>query len=56
MIPVKTSSAVPKERIFDVMEEINKIRLDSRVSIGDVLFFDVLGLGVDILATGGNSL
>ncbi len=51
VISVKTSSAVPKEHIFDVMKEINRTLAPSDVKIGDIIITDVLGLGVDILAT-----
>ena len=51
VIPVRVSGEIPKERIFDVMKEINKIIVAERVKRGTVLVSDVLGLGVDIIAT-----
>lgn len=50
-LPVMTSAPIPKDRIFDVMEEINKARAKAPVKIKDVIIKDVLGLGVDIVAT-----
>ena len=50
-LPVMTSAPIPKGRIFDVMSEINKARVAAPVAIGDVVIPDVLGLGVDIVAT-----
>ncbi len=48
---VKTASPVPKEKIFEVMEEINKVELKAPVSIGDIVIKNVLNLSVDIIAT-----
>jgi len=49
-LPVKTSSEVPKERMFDVMEEINSVEVEAPVKVGDIILKDVLGLGVDIVS------
>ena len=51
VLPVRVSAEIPKERIFDVMREIKKVRLDHDVRRGDVVLADDLGLGVDIIAT-----
>ena len=51
VISVRVSAEIPKDRIFDVMGEIRKIRLDKPLRRGDVVIRDVLGLGVDIIAT-----
>lgn len=51
VVPVRVSGEIPKERIFDVMKEINNIVVDRRVKRGDVLIADVLGLGVDVIVT-----
>ena len=48
---VKTSGSIPKGKIFDVMEEINKLSVSAPTRIGDVVAKDILGLGVDILIT-----
>lgn len=49
-IPVKTNGNIPKEMIFEVMAEINKISVESPVKCGEVLIENVLGTGVDIIA------
>lgn len=49
-IPVKTSGNIPKEKIFEVMAEINRISVQSPVKCGEVLIENVLGTGVDIIA------
>lgn len=51
VVPVKTSAPIPKELIFKCMQEINKVTLTAPVNIGDVIIKNVLGLGVDVLAT-----
>ncbi|MDO4288703.1 MAG: DUF1667 domain-containing protein [Eubacterium sp.] len=50
-LPVKTADAVPKEKIFDVMKEINKVVVEAPVKMGDVVIKDVLGTGVDVVST-----
>ena len=50
-LPVKTSEPIPKNRIFDVMQEINHIMVRPPVQIGEVLIPRVLGLDSDIIAT-----
>lgn len=50
-VSVKTKTDVPKNKIFDVMKEINKIRAEAPVKIGDVLIDDVAGTGVPVIAT-----
>ena len=50
-VPCKTSGDIPKERMFDVMDEINKVCVNAPVSMHQVLIKDVLGLGVDVVAT-----
>ena len=50
-LPVKTKEPIPKELIFKIMEEINKVVVKAPINIGDVIIKDVLGTGVDIVAT-----
>ncbi|MGI6504762.1 MAG: DUF1667 domain-containing protein, partial [Clostridia bacterium] len=49
--PVKTGAPVSKSKIFDVMEEIYKVRIQAPVQQGDVIIKDVCGTGADIIAT-----
>lgn len=51
VVPVKTSSEVPKARINEVLDEIAKINVET-TSIGDVVLTNILDLGVDIVVTG----
>ncbi|MFP4077905.1 MAG: DUF1667 domain-containing protein [Bacillota bacterium] len=50
-IPVKTASPVPKGKIFDCMDAINKAVVQAPVKVGDVVIENVCDTGVDIVAT-----
>lgn len=51
MVSVKTNNPIPKDKIFAVMEEINKQSVKAPCHIGDIVIKDVLHLGVDIIIT-----
>lgn len=51
VVPVKSAAPVPKSMLFDCMKEINKVTLKAPVKIGDIVIENILGTGVDILAT-----
>ena len=51
VIPVKTSAPIPKERMFELMNAINKVTATLPVRIGDVILQDPLGIGVSVIAT-----
>ena len=48
---VRLTSPVPKARIFDVMDEINRQTLTAPVRIGDVVIRNILGLNSDVIVT-----
>lgn len=50
-VSVKTSAPIPKDKIFDCLKVINKVKAVAPVAIGDVLVKDVCGSGADIIAT-----
>ncbi len=45
-VSVKTDKAIPKDKIFECMEIINKARVTAPVKIGDVLIEDVFGSNI----------
>ena len=49
--PVRTSGPVPKDRMFDVMREIKKIRVQHCLSIGEVIVHNICDINVDLIAT-----
>lgn len=51
VIPVRVSAEIPKERIFDVMKEINRVCVAEKLGTGDAVIKNVLGLGVDVIVT-----
>lgn len=51
VIPCRVSNDIPKDRIFDVMKEINGVIVEKPIGRGDVIIKDVLGTGADIIAT-----
>ena len=52
-VAVKTAAPVPKKLVFEVMKEINRVRIpdENTVAIGDLIIPDVCGTGVDVVAT-----
>ncbi|SRR5690554_6813199 len=51
MLPVKTKTAIPKEKIFPAMEEIKAITVFPPVKIGQVIKENLAGTGVPLVAT-----
>lgn len=51
VVPVKSASPVPKEKMLDCMKVINSVTVKAPVKIGDVIITDILGTGVNIVAT-----
>ena len=50
-VSVKTAGNIPKDRIFDCMKEINAVRVQAPVRIGDVMIENVVDSGVNVVAT-----
>lgn len=48
---VRLNKSIPKDRIFDVVDQINHVELTAPVHIGDVVIPNVLGLGSDVIVT-----
>jgi len=51
LVSVKSKEPLPKGRLIDCMAVINTWEAQAPVEIGDVLIKDIMGLGVDIVAT-----
>ncbi|PJI09201.1 MULTISPECIES: DUF1667 domain-containing protein [Clostridium] len=51
VVPVKTQNAIPKGLTMKCMDEINKVSVNTPIKIGDVIIKNVLGTGVNIIAT-----
>ena len=55
VVPVKSLGAIPKGKMFECMDVINSVTFKAPVKIGDVVIENILGLGVDIVATNCDS-
>ena len=51
LVSVKTTKPVPKDKIFAVMEEIDKLSVEAPTRIGDIVKKNILGLDSDIVIT-----
>ena len=51
VIPIRTDKEIPKEMIFECMRIINKIELEAPVKIGEIIIENILGLGVNVIAS-----
>lgn len=51
VVPCKSSGPVPKGKIIDCADYIRGVEVTAPVTLGDVLVSDILGTGVDIVAT-----
>ena len=50
-LPVRTSGAIPKERIYECMGMINELKAVSPVAMGQVLIKNLFGTGVNLIAS-----
>lgn len=51
LLPVKTKESVPKDMIFDVMKELEKIVVMPPINVGDIIIKNILNTGVDIVSS-----
>ncbi|MDR2028008.1 MAG: DUF1667 domain-containing protein [Treponema sp.] len=49
--PVKTAAPIPKGLMFQVLERLKQVELDSPVSIGQVIVENVCDTGIPVVAT-----
>jgi len=50
-LPVKTARPIPKQLIRRAMEEISKVEVDAPIEQGQVIIENLLGTGVDVVAS-----
>ncbi len=50
-IPVKTSGSVPKAMVREIAKAVRNVEVEAPVRLGAAVLTDVLGTGVDIVAT-----
>ncbi|MGL4641601.1 MAG: DUF1667 domain-containing protein [Cetobacterium sp.] len=51
MVPVKTDKPIPKELVFDCMELLKDIKIESPKKVGTVVLENILGTGSNIVLT-----
>jgi CxxC motif-containing protein len=51
VIAVKTDKAIPKERMFDLVQEINRTTVKLPARIGDVVLQNVVGTDANVVVT-----
>ncbi len=54
LLSVRSSKPVPKQRLKEIVQELNALAISAPVKTGDILVQDILHLGVDIVATVGS--
>ena len=52
LVPLRSSAPIPQELLFACMDEIRKLEVKAPVKRYDVLIENILGTGIDIVATG----
>jgi CxxC motif-containing protein len=50
LMPVKTDKPIAKDKIFEAMKKINKIKIDMPVKMGDILCSDFTESGINLVA------
>ena len=51
LVSVKSSKPIPKEKIFDILKEIKKVKIKAPVKLGYIIIKDVAKTGIDIIST-----
>ena len=51
LLPVVSKTNLPKERILDCAKALRKVKVQAPIKEGQVVCTDILGLGVDIVAS-----
>lgn len=51
LLPVKTSSPVPKDKTFDVIKDADNISIEAPVAVGDIIIENVAKTDANLLAT-----
>lgn len=51
MVPVRTASDIPKDKIFEAMAQVRSIHVQAPVKAGETIIKNIAGTGVDLIAT-----
>ncbi|WP_130808210.1 DUF1667 domain-containing protein [Senegalia massiliensis] len=50
-LPVKTKDAIPKDKIFEIMDFINQVTVTAPINVGDIIIKNIGDTGVDLVST-----
>lgn len=50
-LPVKTAEPIPKPKVQALCDALHEVRMRAPVTMGDLVMADVLGTGIDVVAT-----
>ena len=50
LLPVKTEDSIPKDMMFEIMEELDKITVNAPINVGDIIVENILGTGVNVVS------
>ena len=50
VVPVKTAGEVPKKMLLQCMEVVRRASCKAPVKRGDILLYDILGTGINVIA------
>ncbi|MGN0989191.1 MAG: DUF1667 domain-containing protein [Eubacteriales bacterium] len=50
-LPVRSEKPIPKDKMFDILAEIRRVKLEAPVKVGDVVVPDAAKTGVNIIAS-----
>jgi len=51
VVPVKTENDIPKDKIFDVVNELRNVKVKAPINVGDIIVENICGTSVNIIAT-----
>jgi CxxC motif-containing protein len=51
LLPVRTNSAIPREKLFDCMDHLARVRIEPPLKTGEVVVRNILDTGSDIITT-----
>ena len=50
-LPVITAAEIPKSKLMDCLKELYSITVPAPITCGDVIYRDICGTGVDVIAS-----
>lgn len=51
LLPVRTNGPIPKDKVFDAMKVLAYTEAKAPITVGQVIYPNILGTGVDVIAT-----